>query len=91
VEQMVGTGEAKGQAFLMYPNPAVDWIKIVLPAGLSGYLVELADASGHLLRSQVCGNGDCVLDLRGLPGGAYFLTVKINGQAVFSSQVIKRM
>ena len=91
VEQMVGTGEAKGPAFLMYPNPAVDWIKIVLPAGLSGYLVELADASGHLLRSQVCGNGDCVLDLRGLPGGAYFLTVKINGQAVFSSQVIKRM
>jgi len=90
VELMVGTGEAKGLAFLMYPNPAVDWLKIVLPDDLSGYSVELADASGKVLRSQVCGNGDCVLDLRGLPGGAYFLTVKINGQSVYTSRVVKQ-
>jgi len=100
VELMVGTEEAAELAFLMYPNPAADWVKIVLPArqGLAGgpdasggYSVELSDASGRVvLQLQTCENGDCTLGLSGLPSGAYILMVKQNGQTVFSSKVIKR-
>ncbi|MFN0034573.1 MAG: choice-of-anchor Q domain-containing protein [Saprospiraceae bacterium] len=102
VQFMVGTGEIEGQALLMYPNPAADWLRIVLPAHLSGqggqgnlegkWLAELADASGRVLLSELLpgGAGDCTLDLSGLPGGAYLLTVKQGQKAVFSGSVVKR-
>ena len=91
VDLMVSsTEEEAGQVLLMYPNPAVDWVKVVVPDSLNNYLLELSDASGKVLHSQGCGNGDCVLDLRGLPSGAYVLMVKIKGQLVFTSQVVKK-
>ncbi len=92
VDLMVGTEEAEGQAFVVYPNPAVDWVKVLLPDGLSGYLVELADASGRVLRSLVVppATAYCQLDMKGLPSGTYFLVVKRNGQLVFTSQVVKK-
>ncbi len=90
VEQMVGTGEAKGPAFLMYPNPAVDWLRVVLPPGLGESLVELSGASGRVLRSVVSA-ASCTLDLTGLPGGSYVLRVRdVAGEEKFVGKMVKR-
>ncbi|MDO8368003.1 MAG: T9SS type A sorting domain-containing protein, partial [Saprospiraceae bacterium] len=79
---------------MIYPNPALDWVKVVLPDQLSGHSrgewhLELSDASGRLLRSLGCGNGDCLLDMRGLPGGTYVLTAR-NGNMMYVGKVAKR-
>jgi len=91
VDLMVGTEEAEGQAFLVYPNPAVDWLRIVLPEQAEAYQVELVDAAGRIVRSVTLPTATvhCHLDLKGLPSGTYFVMVKRNGQLVFTSQVIK--
>ncbi|MBK6995402.1 MAG: hypothetical protein IPH31_10915 [Lewinellaceae bacterium] len=66
VDLMVGTEEAEGQAFLVYPNPAVDWVKVVLPEQAEACRIELTDAAGRVLRSVIlrC-YPHCQLDLTG--------------------------
>ncbi|MFN0035419.1 MAG: T9SS type A sorting domain-containing protein, partial [Saprospiraceae bacterium] len=104
VQFMVGTGSPAegGKALLMYPNPAADWLRIVLPTHLSGqggqgnlegeWLAELADASGRVvLRESLPSEmSDCTLDLSGLPGGAYTVTLRDEGGMVFVGSVVKR-
>jgi hypothetical protein len=91
VDLMVGTGEAAGLAVMMYPNPAVDWVRVVLPEGTNNCLMELSDASGRVLRSTELAKGlvGCTLDLSGLPGGSYLVTVR-NGDAAFVGKLVKQ-
>lgn len=95
VQLLVGTGEAQGQALLLYPNPAADWLTIVLPEGQGERLAELADATGRVvLRQALAGEAThSTLDLRGLPPGAYVLSVRTpdgSGQMLFRGQVVKQ-
>ena len=91
VDLMVGTGEAAGLAVMMYPNPAVDWVRVVLPEGTNNCLMELSDASGRVLRSTELAKGlvGCTLDLSGLPGGNYLVTIR-NGDAAFVGKLVKQ-
>ncbi|MFN0215685.1 MAG: T9SS type A sorting domain-containing protein [Saprospiraceae bacterium] len=94
VDLMVGTGSPAtgGEALLMYPNPAVDWVKVVFPKPFPGGVLELSDASGRVLRSSMLANGSGVftLDLRGLPGGNYVVTLWNGaGKGVFAGRVAK--
>ena len=89
---MVGTAELEGAAFLLYPNPAADWLRVVLPAHAGKYQVELSDASGRVVRSQALPATavDCQLDLRGLPGGSYLVRVlDAIGNSVFVGKLAK--
>ncbi len=93
VQLMVGTGEAAGEAILLYPNPAADWLRLVLPAHTGKYQVELSDASGRVVLSQALPAAvtECQLDLRGLSGGSYFITLRNEAMnAVFTGKVLKR-
>ncbi len=93
VQLMVGTAELEGAAFLLYPNPAADWLRVVLPAHTGKYQVELSDASGRVVRSQELPGGatDCQLDLRGLPGGTYQVSVLEEVKSgVWVGKLIKR-
>jgi predicted outer membrane repeat protein len=92
VELMVSSTAATLEAgVIIYPNPAVDWLRVLLPAtqSSSSWHLELSDASGRVLRSQGCASGDCVLDLSGLASGAYVLTAW-NGERVFVGKVVRR-
>jgi hypothetical protein len=91
VDLMVGTGEAVGVAALMYPNPAVDWVTVVLPEVMCECLVELSDASGRVLRSTVLAEAsDITFDLSDLPLGGYWVVVRNGvGVAVFAGKVVK--
>ena len=90
---MVGIGEVVGAAFLLYPNPAADWLRVVLPAHSGKYQVELSDASGRVVRSQALAAAavECQLDLRGFPGGSYWVRVQdVAGNSVFVGKLVKQ-
>ncbi len=99
VDSMVSaTEEATGRALLMYPNPAVEWVKVVLPAHLSGHggqagerVVELCDEAGRVLRSGALSEGStCTLNLSGLPSGNYLVRVRNGtGKEMFVGKVMK--
>ncbi len=93
VELMVGAGEVEGQALLLYPNPAVDWVEVVLPDVGNGRRLELLDASGRVIRQvelRVSG-ANYRLDLQGLPGGKYVLRVlDKDGTLMFIGKVAKQ-
>ena len=103
VDLMVGTDEAEGVAVLMYPNPAVDWVEVVLSKSNGACLVELSDVSGRVLRtvilpafalaSQGSTGGEAKagkLDFSGLPSGNYVVTVRNEaGKGMFVGKVVK--
>ncbi len=89
VDLMVGTGEAEGLAVMMYPNPAVNWVRVVVPEGMGGCSVELSDVSGRVVRTAAMTNGGCMLDLSGLPVGSYLVTVR-NGDAALVGRLVKQ-
>ncbi|MFN0213212.1 MAG: choice-of-anchor Q domain-containing protein, partial [Saprospiraceae bacterium] len=92
VDLMVGTGEAEGSALLIYPNPAVDWLKVVFSQPFQGGVLELSDESGRVLRSSLLANGSgaFAVDLRGLPGGNYVVMVRNGaGKGIFVGRVAK--
>ncbi len=92
VDLMVGTEEAEGQAFLMYPNPAVDWVKVLLPKSVEKCSVELSDMTGKVLRSSNLATAlaPCTIDLIGLPSGNYVMTVRNGrGKEMFVGKVMK--
>ncbi|MFN0215379.1 MAG: choice-of-anchor Q domain-containing protein, partial [Saprospiraceae bacterium] len=93
VDLMVGTGEAEGPALLMYPNPAVDWVRVVFSQPFPGGVLELSDESGRVLRSQGCGAGDSTMGLEGLSSGVYVLTARgfVGSQAInIQGRVVKK-
>jgi hypothetical protein len=92
VEQMISsTDHIPEGGVIIYPNPATDWLRVLLPATLSGasWHLELSDTSGRVVRSQGCETGDCVLDLSGLASGAFVLTAR-SVERVVVGKVIRR-
>lgn len=91
VQQMVSStdGTDVEMGILMYPNPATDWLRVLLPEGpkSADWRLELSDALGRVVRSEGCGTGDCVLDLSGLASGGYVLTAR-DGERVFVGKVV---
>ncbi len=87
----VGTGEAEGRALMIYPNPAVDWVKVVVPESANGYWVEISDASGRVIRSKAFSSASCQLELQGLPSGNYVVKVRNGaGANVFAGKLVKK-
>jgi len=94
------TEEEAEQVWMMYPNPALDWVKLVFPEGMSDCQVELSDESGRVLRSIDPGStggisagktSSCLLDLHGLPSGIYFVTVlDERGKERFTAKLLKQ-
>jgi hypothetical protein len=87
VDLMVGTQDPSAQALLIYPNPATDWLRVVLPAQIGACTLELLDESGRVLRSLQLPNGGGMgqLDLQGLARGSYWVRVVEGELVVFGS------
>ena len=101
VQLMVSTGDPALSALLIYPNPAADWLKVLLPqlpqsgstSGHGDWSIALTDAFGRnvLNATLTRGTDSAQLDLRGLPGGSYVVTVRDEaGNGVFVGRVVKR-
>jgi len=92
VDLMVGTTEAEGKALLLYPNPAVDWVKVVLPPQSGTWSLELSDASGRSVLRVEQATAEQTLNLHGLPSGHYLLTAKneVSTASILVGKVLKR-
>jgi hypothetical protein len=90
VDLMVGTKDPTAQALLIYPNPATDWLRVVLPAQTGACTLELLDESGRVLRSLQLPNGAGMgqLDLQGLASGSYWVRV-VEGELVVFGAFVK--
>jgi hypothetical protein len=78
---VTGLEERRGTALALAPNPANDQVRIDgLPAG--DHVLELFDASGRLVRSEDrrMQHGPLLIDVAGLPNGAYHLRLTSDGQ-----------
>ena len=95
VQLIVGTGEADGQALLIYPNPASQWLKVVLPEPAGEWLLVLADALGRVVMTEkvISPASTCTLNLEALPSGNYVLTIqnaKGSRAGTFTGKLIKK-
>lgn len=71
----------------IYPNPTSDYFFIEGLKG-EGISVELISIDGKLISKDVSNTKS--IDVKNLPSGVYFVTVKQNGQKVFSQKIIKK-
>ena len=59
---------------LLYPNPVVNNLEVVLPAQTASAAIYIADASGKKLKEQRIGS-QASINVAGLPVGVYFVTI----------------
>ncbi|MCC7466546.1 MAG: T9SS type A sorting domain-containing protein [Saprospiraceae bacterium] len=91
VQLIVGTDHPEQRAFLIYPNPAVDWVSVLLPESIRAGAIEVLDLSGRiLLYAPIMGNPTS-LNLQTLPSAQYLIRVQDEkGKVVFLGRVAKR-
>lgn len=91
---LVGASEPSVSAadFVLFPNPATDFVNVHLPTTLKGTMLELWNLQGQLIREiQIVQNGlDNKVDLQDLPQGTYWLGLKQNGQRIGGKMVVKQ-
>ncbi len=72
----------------VYPNPATGYVE-VHTGTISGKLaLSLMDANGKQLREQQAQSGINILNLDGLPSGAYILVLKQDGKLLESTKLM---
>ena len=65
-------------SFELYPNPAVDFVRIVTSGLMSDLPVQIHDISGRVVLSTTIrrnGNADTTIDISQLPAGIYFVSI----------------
>lgn len=73
----------------VYPNPAIDWIKVELPNHFNQSLrLILVDINGKELNQYVLAANETVISVQHLPVGVYFLHCNYAGEKM-SYQLIK--
>lgn len=88
VQLVVGTDDPQQKAFLIYPNPAADWVSVLLPESLREGAIELLDASGRILLSAPVAGNPTPLNLQSLPSAQYFIRVQDRaGKTVFMGKL----
>lgn len=77
---------------LIYPNPATNWTRLLLPEADDDLLLEVVDALGKTVISQLVLKREKVFDLnlKGLANGAYLLIIKQNDGATHIKRLIKK-
>ena len=79
-------GNEVAQTLQLYPNPATDALRLVLPGRVEAVSVQVTDVRGSV---RAVPYADGVLNVAGLANGLYTLTVS-DGQKVFHERFVKR-
>ncbi|HRD81198.1 MAG TPA: T9SS type A sorting domain-containing protein [Saprospiraceae bacterium] len=78
-------------AILLYPNPATDALMLKLNAPLQREMFfRLYDPQGKLLQQTPITSDQMLIDVAGLPGGAYFIAVFSADSKVQTLIIIKQ-
>lgn len=78
-------GNEVAQTLQLYPNPATDGLRLVLPGRAAAVSVQVTDVRGAV---RAVPYADGVLNVAGLANGLYTLTVS-DGQKVFHERFVK--
>ncbi|HLG02539.1 MAG TPA: YCF48-related protein [Bacteroidia bacterium] len=76
--------------FSVFPNPAIDFVKIELPADFTAKSVRVFDISGRkiLFLPWEIMNNEVILTTSGLPAGIYFLEIS-GGEKILNMRFVK--
>lgn len=81
------------EEYLLYPNPAQNWVKLKLPGPLKNTLVLIYEISGREVQSYISNakSSELTVNLQNLTDGLYIVSVEHNGACCFHKLLIKRM
>lgn len=84
VRKLIITGLSEGESYHteVYPNPAVDQIRLLFPGAVAGRSINLISMQGKTLRSIDADEKDVLVNLRGFQKGMYILQIHENGRKV---------
>lgn len=71
----IGIQDESQIEFILYPNPANDWINLQFSEVSQNRSIELTDITGHQLSSDIIQNQNHMLLLSNFPPGIYIITV----------------
>jgi hypothetical protein len=75
-------GKTTDQSFIIYPNPAKDYLQVSLTGTLNGkYRMEMFDVTGRRLLSKESYNNTEEINTSSLQDGTYLLKLSYNGDA----------
>ena len=72
----------------VYPNPASEFVKIVLPQSMNNSRVDIYNVSGQIVKTLYLHNiSEMTLSVKDLASGTYFVRAKANGKIAISKFV----
>ena len=74
--------------FSVFPNPATDYLEIIIHENQTSFYFELIDFHGKKVISKHIPNTKHSLDLESLSRGTYFLNLIVNGQKITERIII---
>lgn len=72
----LGTNEFAVSAFVMYPNPAQDFVSIALPNGLNEGTVKIYDMLGKVVAKQAITSNENSINVSNLVSGSYMVVLR---------------
>jgi hypothetical protein len=75
--------------FTIYPNPASDWINIVLNSRFNQVQYNVFHPSGRLIKSGLFTGNSVRLNTHDIPQGVFYLRITVNQQVIIKPLVIK--
>ena len=79
----LGANEFEISAFKMYPNPAQNFVSIVLPDGVNQGTVKIYDILGKVVANQIINTNENSVDISALGSGSYMVVLRTEyGNAV---------
>lgn len=85
---LTNTGRRGLEDFVVYPNPANDFVNVVVPDSNGESLVEIFDLMGRRLLAQKTRDGECRIETTDLQGG-YVVRISGNGKTCTKKLIVK--
>ncbi len=84
----VGINEDVSLNISVYPNPSVDFVKVMIDENLSNVEFKLFNVAGDLVQTGQLVSGENELSVKLLPGGVYFYSILNEGEVVKSDKLL---
>ena len=86
-----GNGRGRNNGLVVYPNPALASVTVLMPDGASAYDdISIYDHNGTLVRRYSAGSKSEDLDVSSLGAGTYYIVVNIEGESLMTSFIKAR-
>lgn len=81
----LSTTEMDATVFLIYPNPANDFVILDLPDFTMNQLIQVTDVNGRIVSTQIVNSNQEILNVSQLEGGVYFISI-LSGEILLHSK-----